>query len=551
MKKKLIMISFLPFLSTYTVANLFLKNEEIPKYDINSTLGEELFSGGSFINGISNSLFADSGNSYSGYYRGITSRAEGESDFYSFYDESEDNTFLRMANYNGEEDSYRTRSSFYFFDNENNVPENLPSTSYMNVAFDYRFFVSDFEKLSLNENSLILRYQSRGSANGKSGDVYLRDLEINEIDDETWHHYEFSISCDSSMSTSYGWFFFYYNNIKSSQNPTYFIDIDNFFVSLDETNTTYKNGDFENLKTYSRLLESPNENNLYPNLYYKKSLGEAATQQKKFNESYLRMNSDKNRSTFSVDLNNLTSDYLRISFDYKNLSYYKDPSLTIRINGSETSLLTQGILNNNEPFKDEFINSFTNYDKDNVWNNLVTYIDVSSLESIDSIDFVLDSDNDLAIDNLSIKEVLNIDKVSGDYEKFMQDIEALLDFYPNYKTEFYEEDVYLIDQKIDYINTMLSETSSEAVLNANYEELEKLFKNARIKGDYSSLSSYIDKIFQEMIGLTEDDFEKVSYLKFRNALDKAYLLDESSTKEEIDEAYQELKSAYEGLVRKD
>ena len=551
MRKKLIMISFLPFLSTYTVANLFLTNEEIPKYDINSTLGEELFSGGSFINGISNSLFADSGNSYSGYYRGITSLAEGESDFYSFYDESEDNTFLRMANYNGEEDSYRTRSSFYFFDNEKNGPENLPSTSYMNVAFDYRFFVSDFEKLSLNENSLILRYQSRGSANGKSGDVYLRDLEINEIDDETWHHYEFTISCDSSMSTSYGWFFFYYNNIKSSQNPTYFIDIDNFFVSLDETNTTYKNGDFENLKTYSRLLESPNENNLYANLYYKKSLGEAATQQKKFNESYLRMNSDKNRSTFSVDLNNLTSDYLRISFDYKNLSYYKEPNLTIKFNGSETSLQTQGLLNNNEPFKDEFINSFTNYDRNNVRNNLVTYIDVSSLANIDSIDFVLDSDNDLAIDNLSIKEVLNIDKVSGDYEKFMQDVEALLDSYPNYKTEFYEEDVYLIDQKIDYINTKLSETSSEAVLNANYEELEELFKNARIKGDYSSLSSYIDKIFQEMIGLTEDDFEKVSYLKFRNALDKAYMLDESSTKEEIDEAHQELKSAYEGLVRKD
>ena len=551
MRKKLIMISFLPFVSTYTVANFFLTNEEIPKYDINSTLGEELFSGGSFINGISNSLFADSGNSYSGYYRGITSLAEGESDFYSFYDESEDNTFLRLANYNGEEDSYRTRSSFYFFDNEKNVPENLPSTSYMNVAFDYRFFVSDFEKLSLNENSLILRYQSRGSANGKSGDVYLRDLKINEIDDETWHHYEFTISCDSSMSTSYGWFFFYYSNIKSSQNPTYFIDIDNFFVSLDETNTTYKNGDFENLKTYSRLLESPNENNLYANLYYKKSLGEAATQQKKFNESYLRMNSDKNRSTFSVDLNNLTSDYLRISFDYKNLSYYKEPNLTIKFNGSETSLQTQGILNNNEPFKDEFINSFTNYDKNNVWNNLVTYIDVSSLENIDSIDFVLDSDNDLAIDNLSIKEVLNIDKVSGDYEKFMQDVEALLDSYPNYKTEFYEEDVYLIDQKIDYINTKLSETSSETVLNANYEELEELFKNARIKGDYSSLSSYIDKIFQEMIGLTEVDFEKVSYLKFRNALNKAYMLDESSTKEEIDEAYQELKSAYEGLVRKD
>ena len=551
MRKKLIMISFLPFVSTYTVANFFLTNEEIPKYDINSTLGEELFSGGSFINGISNSLFADSGNSYSGYYRGITSLAEGESDFYSFYDESEDNTFLRLANYNGEEDSYRTRSSFYFFDNEKNVPENLPSTSYMNVAFDYRFFVSDFEKLSLNENSLILRYQSRGSANGKSGDVYLRDLEINEIDDGTWHHYEFTISCDSSMSTSYGWFFFYYNNIKSSQNPTYFIDIDNFFVSLDETNTTYKNGDFENLKTYSRLLESPNENNLYANLYYKKSLGEAATQQKKFNESYLRMNSDKNRSTFSVDLNNLTNDYLRISFDYKNLSYYKEPNLTIKFNGSETSLQTQGLLNNNEPFKDEFINSFTNYDRNNVRNNLVTYIDVSSLENIDSIDFVLDSDNDLAIDNLSIKEVLNIDKVSGDYEKFMQDVEALLDSYPNYKTEFYEEDVYLIDQKIDYINTKLSETSSETVLNANYEELEELFKNARIKGDYSSLSSYIDKIFQEMIGLTEDDFEKVSYLKFRNALDKAYLLDESSTKEEIDEAYQELKSAYEGLIRKD
>ena len=97
MKKKVIMISFLPLLSVYSSASLILSNDEIPLYDNNSSLGEELFPGGSFINSISNSLFARSGNSYSGYYRGITSLADGESDFYSFYDEEENNTFMNIS----------------------------------------------------------------------------------------------------------------------------------------------------------------------------------------------------------------------------------------------------------------------------------------------------------------------------------------------------------------------------------------------------------------------------------------------------------------------
>lgn len=201
MKKKVIMISFLPLLSVYSSASLILSNDEIPLYDNNSSLGEELFPGGSFINSISNSLFARSGNSYSGYYRGITSLADGESDFYSFYDEEENNTFIRMANFNGEDDSYRTRSSFYFFDNEINEPKNLLSTSYMNVSFDYRLCIDDLTKLSLDENSLILRYQSRGSANGKSGDVYLRDLKISEIDDSTWNHY---VNISANLTTCIG-----------------------------------------------------------------------------------------------------------------------------------------------------------------------------------------------------------------------------------------------------------------------------------------------------------------------------------------------------------
>lgn len=550
MKKKLIMISCLPFLSIYGTGSLILNNSEIPLYDTNSNLGVELFNGGSFINSISNSLFASSGNSYSGYYRGITSLAQGESDFYSFYNEEEDNTFIRMANYNGEEGSYRTRSSFYFFDNENDIPENLPSTSYMNVAFDYRLCIDDLTKLGLDENSLILRYQSRGSANGKSGDVYLRDLIINEIDDLTWHHHEFTISCDTTMSTAYGWFYFYYNDVEPSFNPTYFIDIDNFFVSLDETNTTYKNGDFENLKTSTNLLESPNENNLYPNLYYKRSLGISATQQRNFGESYLRLNSDRNRSTFSISLNDVSSDTLRISFDYKNLSYYSEPNLKIKINGSDGAIETKGILNKNNPLDNDWFNSFSNYDNKNLWNNLIIYVDVSSLNNVESIDFVLDSDNDLAIDNLSIREVNNINKISGNYEVFMQNIEELINSYGDYKSSLSAKDIYLIDEKISYIQNNLKETTSQEVLDKNYEELKSLFENAHVAGDYLALKEYMDKIFDELIGTSKKDFEIVSYLKFRDALDKAYLIDELSSKEEVDEALNNLKEAFNGLKRK-
>ena len=41
------------------------------------------------------------------------------------------------------------------------------------------------------------------------------------------------------------------------------------------------------------------------------------------------------------------------------------------------------------------------------------------------------------------------------------------------------------------------------------------------------------------------------YIKFKYALEAAILLDENSTKEEVDKAYNELKEAYENMTRKE
>ena len=54
-----------------------------------------------------------------------------------------------------------------------------------------------------------------------------------------------------------------------------------------------------------------------------------------------------------------------------------------------------------------------------------------------------------------------------------------------------------------------------------------------------------------MAGTNKNDYELKSYLKFKDALEKAVTLKKNSTKEEVDSALAELKEKYENLVRKE
>ena len=61
-------------------------SEEINKYDQNTICDEQLVNNGDFNSPFNGRVFPQSGDSLSGYYRGITSLAYGESDIFTFYD---------------------------------------------------------------------------------------------------------------------------------------------------------------------------------------------------------------------------------------------------------------------------------------------------------------------------------------------------------------------------------------------------------------------------------------------------------------------------------
>ena len=54
-----------------------------------------------------------------------------------------------------------------------------------------------------------------------------------------------------------------------------------------------------------------------------------------------------------------------------------------------------------------------------------------------------------------------------------------------------------------------------------------------------------------LAGTNKNDYELRSYILFKNALEEAIKLNSESTKEEVNDAYNNLKEAYENLTRKD
>ena len=81
--------------------------------------------------------------------------------------------------------------------------------------------------------------------------------------------------------------------------------------------------------------------------------------------------------------------------------------------------------------------------------------------------------------------------------------------------------------------------------------IDVLIDNLEEKGDLNKIHDYIDQIFDEMAGTNKNDYDLRLYIKFKYALETAVSLDENSTKEEIDKAYDELKEAYENMTRKE
>lgn len=554
--KKILAAAFILSMITLhnsTVTSIIAEEDpfiEYRKYDENIVVNQELFSKNSFSQPLNGNILARTGNKYTGIYRGITSVNAGESDFYAFYDERHNNKFIRMANYNGT-GALNTRLSVFYYDVENDTPVNMINTDHMNVSFSYRFYASDLDRLTLDDDTLILRYQSRGSANGRSGDVFAKNLIINEPGDDTWHTYSFKLSTTYSMTTEYGWFYFYYNNIAPSYDPTFYIDIDNLSVSLDDgINQVRGNGTFDLLVDDEKLNDSTKNSFIYPLMYYRKDYGLSAIQDSKDSQSYLRMNASGNKSTFSIEVNKqLIDEKLYIDFDYKDLSYYNKANLSLMINGKQGTVFEDII--GKEFIKDENSMKAITYEeaKQNGWINKKIIIN-GIKEKIETIDFVLECDCDLGIDNLYIADLNHLDSEIGNYQTFKKATDEVIEKLGDYKNKYTTNTLISLQKAINNVNIM-NENSSNKRLDEALNQLNSAIDGLVEKGDIQLIKEYIDQIFDEMAGLNKNDFELKSYLRFKDALEKSLALSKNSTKSEVDLALAELKEKYNNLIRKE
>lgn len=510
------------------------------KFDQNSTLGEEKLTWGNLVNPLSAKTFKDSGNANDGYYRGITSKNKGESDIYFFTED--DNTFVRMGNFNGSDSSIETRMSLYYYDIETNIPKNMVNTSKVNVSFNYRFYASDIEELGFNESTLIIQVQTRGSANGKSGNVYLRDLKINEIGDDTWQTYSLTLETDSGMSTNYAWFHFFYYDIKKDIFPTYFIDIDNLFMSNNEVNLMPYNGNFEREKSSDNSFPtSINNDYFYKDIYYKKYLGDSPKVVSLDNKRVIEMKSKYQKSTFSILKKvNKEKDLFRLSFKYKNKSYYEDPNISIYIKGLSEKRLKVNLDN------DISYEGFSSYSlKRAEFCEEIIYFKAENDGAI-NLDFIVDVDNYILISELSLKEVDSINLTMGNYNDYLNELSKIE---KDFKLVF--DSYFIVDQnrilKAIEKAKEINEYSSQALMNEKLNSLKELIRNTDKKSDLSALKELIERVFIALEGKEKDDFEKASYIKLYQALDKAIKMKESNTQEEVDNAYEELLFAFNNL----
>ena len=469
---------FLIVPSTTALHNSIFKSGNIEKYDQNTITNNNEIVGGDFTCPINSTFFPSNGNSSTGMYRGITSINNGESDVFVITEN--DNTFVRMGNFNGSETSKETRLSLYFYDNSNNVPQNIDNTAYLDVSFSYRLYISEIERLNINKDTLICQFQTRGSANGKSGNLYLRDLQINEEKDDSWHNVSFRINTDYSSLTGYVWFHFFYYDIKTEDFSHYFLDVDNLFCSTNSVNYLYDNGTFSSLKSGNNSFPTrENQDILYEKFFYKKYLGIAPSIRRTPNGFCLLLDSDKNKATFSLRLNNKEETVYRISYSYWNRSRYVDPILDFRIDNDKYLI---NLVSNKAFNSDNF--SYLNIKNNENKCEFIGYFRINKTSNFD-LDFIMNYSSLMDLDNLNISKVKETTCVSGDYDSFKNELDRTISILDNTINEY-----RVVDQKniVNLLNKAkeINEYSSQKRMDESLYYLKEAINNSSLKPDLES-----------------------------------------------------------------
>ena len=465
-------------------------------------------------------ILARSGSS--GTYRGVTSVNAKESDGYVLYDLSNENTYLKLGNFNGKDGVTSTRVVNYLYDNNTNETTTINKINRIYYSFKYRLYMDDLVLSDLNKEEWAIKISGGSSDSAKSGWISFDELIINNENDDTWHEYHGWINVQVYSKITY---LVMYVDLKTPAgiDTKSYVDIDDFVITTPKgDNVSHLGGSFEGLLDYNSVKDNYIED-------YQTNAKKVVLS----NDNYcLALDKDE---YLTIDLNwqNKLNVY-HISFDYHNL----DGQLKFFVGGKNGDEVVVDIGKDYISEDGLLIVYFEN----NICN---IYLARQAKYPLTKVILTNVGDNELKIDNLFIGQIESV-SFAGDYNLYLMELESIKSNI-NQNIYKYNEVVNLRLAKADYLATKVDVNASQVRLNQVLDAYRNVLSDELLKSDLSRLNATINRAKSVMSERDESEYERASWLLFFDTYKKALLIDETNTQEEVDLANKALWEAIDSL----
>lgn len=493
---------------------LLLNEEEINNFDQNSSYENKV----------------DKGLTYTPYYQQLPrgssttsplglSATAGYTNVYQIYSPEEDNSFVRIKNFDGSNVNQTTIYNYYY-DNENETAKNMPSTCFIYFSFSYRLFMSEEQQQKyVGSSAPVMFLSSRNASSNYSGYLNLDNFIINETGDDTWRHLEGIVDVRSTTSTNNIAIIIYHRSEMGSDE--FCLDIDKFTLSNEYQGPNYFYGDgefdFDHEANYHPLGE--NNNVLFKNVDHNTSKGSLPTAHD-FGMSL------STGSTFSY----LLDSYLPQGMYRIELTGTGDlENMEIAFDGSGGDRYDLSI-------KD----GYSAYYKTD--NSIIIY--ASSSYDFTYIQFIFKGLEAL-IYNLKIDLVSAVNVVGGDYSTFVEAAEALFDSIDISNLKVASVRAYKLLEK-EYLTFNMH--SSQARMDDFINRLTIFIQNTmQLKANLAELNLVIQEGLDMHAHLEQYTYTFAMYFEFDLALREALSITEEDTQERVDAVTLRLRNAINAM----
>lgn len=509
--------------SQYTLAP-----EDAVNYSVNTqyaNTAQTSFEGGARI-----AMLARSGNS--GTYRGATSVNAGEGDSFAIYDEAEENTFVRFANYNGNAGVRSTRMVVYFYDNASGALGNMPQVNKIYITFDYRLYIDDVTALGLSPEDKVLDFSTRSSSANNSGTVKLEQLIVNEPGDPSWHTYQMILETQLSKTASISVIF--YGSEEATFEPTTFIDIDNIFFATywNAKNYAHLNGTFEGLVPEDASEEINGE------IYTNEVLGGSAQKYARSAVNYAMQLQPE--QTVSLRLgwtpaSNVYHSTFFVSEEAEKIGVYFSGRSGDYV---ELTVGADGYLNDGKV-------SVAWEESDGGYICHVYYVRFAK-EMMQSVDFINVGSKAFILDDVFVGQVSSVCAEAGEYADYQADLTSMKQMYEEKKDSYaYATNVAI--KRAFYKAEQINEYASLARMSKALNEISDLLTEGMLKADLSELNEALGRADGIINEYGPSAYTKATWLTFMDKVKEAREASENNTQSQIDKMTDALLAAIDGL----